>query len=230
VGLSLGGGDDPEPADYAKVMEIIQERPDRHVIQTVLLRSLSQARYSPEIIGHFGLAQSHYAHFTSPIRRYPDLLVHRAIRHVLRGGTAENYPYDFASMLVLGEHCSMTERRADDATRDVIAWLKTEYMQEHVGEIFEGVISAVTGFGLFVALNDIYVEGLVHVTALTSDYYRFDPVRHRLLGENSGRKYGLGDPITVQVARVDLDERKIDFVLPEGQDSASPKKARKKKK
>ncbi|WP_020559577.1 ribonuclease R [Thiofilum flexile] len=230
VGLSLGGGDDPEPADYAKVMDLIQERPDRHVIQTVLLRSLSQARYSPEIIGHFGLAQSHYAHFTSPIRRYPDLLVHRAIRHILRGGKAENFPYDFASMLALGEHCSMTERRADEATRDVVAWLKTEYMQERVGEVFEGVISAVTGFGLFVALNDIYVEGLVHVTALSSDYYRFDPVRHRLVGENSGRKYGLGDPITVQVARVDLDERKIDFVLPEGQDNASSKKPRKKKK
>lgn len=213
VGLTLGGGDEPSPADYSAVLDSLGDRPNRHLIQTVLLRSMSQAVYSPEVVGHFGLAQEYYAHFTSPIRRYPDLLVHRAIRHILRGGKASNYQYTYKDMLALGEHCSMTERRADDATRDVTAWLKCEYMQEHVGETFSGVISGVTGFGLFVELSDIYVEGLIHVTALTSDYYHFDPARQQLKGENSGRTYRLGDTLQVTVARVDLDERKIDFVL-----------------
>jgi ribonuclease R len=215
VGLSLGGGDQPEPADYADILEHLHERPDRHMIQTVLLRSLSQAVYSPEATGHFGLAHSYYAHFTSPIRRYPDLLVHRAIRHIVQGGTVANFQYSFSDMQALGTHCSMTERRADDASRDVTAWLKCEYMQDHVGESFSGIISGVTGFGLFVELSEIYVEGLVHVTALKNDYYHFDPVRHQMAGENSGRKYRLGDTIQVMVARVDLDERKIDFVLAE---------------
>lgn len=218
VALSLGGGEDPQPADYAQVLQQIQGRVDFHLIQTVLLRSLSQAQYSPEgETGHFGLAHEDYAHFTSPIRRYPDLLVHRAIRHILQGGTAQNFHYSHNDMVLLGEHCSMTERRADDATRDVMAWLKCEYMQEHVSESFDGVISGVTNFGLFVELSDIYVEGLVHVTALTSDYYRFDPIRHRLTGENSGRTFHLGDKIRVTVVRVDLDERKIDFVLAKDQ-------------
>ncbi len=219
VGLSLGGGMEPEPADYARVMANIQGRPDTHLIQTVLLRSLSQAVYSPDTIGHFGLAHEDYAHFTSPIRRYPDLLVHRAIRHILRGGTAAKFRYSTADMVTLGEHCSMAERRADDASRDVESWLKCEYMQEHVGETYGGIISTVTSFGLFVELSDIYVEGLVHVTALTNDYYKFDPVRHRLTGESSGRTFRLGDPIEVKVARVDLDERKIDFVLNDVGDS-----------
>lgn len=213
LGLSMGGGDEPTPADYTALLDSLGERPDRHMIQTVLLRSMSQAVYSPEANGHFGLAQEHYAHFTSPIRRYPDLLVHRAIRHMLRGGKVGNFDYKHKAMMALGEHCSMTERRADDATRDVTAWLKCEYMQEHVGDSFSGVISGVTGFGLFVELSDIYVEGLVHITALTSDYYHFDPARHQLTGENSGRIYRLGDTLQVTVARVDLDERKIDFVL-----------------
>ncbi|HRJ53013.1 MAG TPA: ribonuclease R [Candidatus Thiothrix moscowensis] len=213
LGLSMGGGDEPTPADYTALLDSLGERPDRHMIQTVLLRSMSQAVYSPEANGHFGLAQEHYAHFTSPIRRYPDLLVHRAIRHILRGGKVGNFDYKHKAMMALGEHCSMTERRADDATRDVTAWLKCEYMQEHVGDSFSGVISGVTGFGLFVELSDIYVEGLVHITALTSDYYHFDPARHQLTGENSGRIYRLGDTLQVTVARVDLDERKIDFVL-----------------
>ena len=213
VGLSLGGGEEPTPTDYAAVLEQLGERPDRHMIQTVLLRSLSQAVYSPEIKGHFGLAHPYYAHFTSPIRRYPDLLVHRAIRHIVQGGKAKDFVYKAQDMVALGEHCSMTERRADDATREVTAWLKAEYMQEHVGDTFTGIISGVTGFGLFVELNDIYVEGLIHVTSLTSDYYHFDPVRQQLIGENSGRIYRLGDKIVIKVARVDLDERKIDFVL-----------------
>lgn len=229
VGLSLGGGDEPSPADYSAVLDSLGDRPDRHLIQTVLLRSMSQAVYSPEVLGHFGLAQEYYAHFTSPIRRYPDLLVHRAIRHILRGGKASNYHYTHKDMLALGEHCSMTERRADDATRDVIAWLKCEYMQEHVGETFSGVISGVTGFGLFVELSDIYVEGLIHVTALTNDYYHFDPARHQLKGENSGRIYRLGDTLQVTVARVDLDERKIDFVLAKNVDQPDSQ-ARKAKK
>lgn len=224
LGLSLGGGDEPTPADYTKLLDSLGERPDRHMIQTVLLRSMSQAVYSPEATGHFGLAQSHYAHFTSPIRRYPDLLVHRAIRHILSGGKVNGFTYKHKEMVALGEHCSMAERRADDATRDVTAWLKCEYMQEHVGDSFTGVISGVTGFGLFVELTDIYVEGLVHVTALTSDYYRFDPTRHQLVGENSGRIYRLGDTLQVTVARVDLDERKIDFVIAktEGEQERKP--------
>lgn len=224
LGLSLGGGDEPTPTDYTKLLNSLGDRPDRHMIQTVLLRSMSQAVYSPETKGHFGLAQTHYAHFTSPIRRYPDLLVHRAIRHLIRGGKASNFQYSYKDMVALGEHCSMTERRADDATRDVTAWLKCEYMQEHVGDSFSGVISGVTGFGLFVELSDIYVEGLIHITALTSDYYHFDPANHRLTGENSGRIYRLGDTIQVTVARVDLDERKIDFVLAktEGEQERKP--------
>jgi ribonuclease R len=180
--------------------------------------------YSPDVIGHFGLAHDYYAHFTSPIRRYPDLLVHRAIRHVLRGGKASDFIYSHADMVTLGEHCSMTERRADDATRDVSAWLKTEYMQEHVGESFDGIISGVTGFGLFVELDKVYVEGLIHVTALTNDYYHFDPVRHQLKGENSGRIYRLGDKLRITVARVDLDERKIDFVLADSDNTTMPKR------
>lgn len=217
VGLSLGGGMEPEPADYARVLQQVQGRADFHLIQTVLLRSQSQAQYSPDAeTGHFGLAHEDYAHFTSPIRRYPDLLVHRAIRHILTGGTAANFSYSLADMQALGEHCSMAERRADDASRDVTAWLKCEYMQEHVGDVFDGIVSAVTNFGLFVELSDIYVEGLVHVTALTNDYYRYDSVRQRLTGESSGRTFRLADNIRVKVARVDLDERKIDFILADG--------------
>lgn len=240
VGLSLGGGDEPEPADYAQVIERLWERPDRNLIQTVLLRSLSQAQYAPEAIGHFGLSQEYYAHFTSPIRRYPDLLVHRAIRHILRGGNAKDFQYSLSDMETLGEHTSMTERRAEDASRDVTAWLKCEYMQDRVGDTFDGIISAVTSFGLFVELRDIYVEGLIHVTALTNDYYHFDPVRHRLTGEASGIRFGLGEPIRVTVARVDLDERKIDFVLANREElearkskatpATTPSKAKKKRK
>lgn len=220
VGLSLGGGLKPEPIDYARLLASVQQRADTDLIQTVLLRSLSRAMYTPvnpekpEAARHFGLAQKDYAHFTSPIRRYPDLLVHRAIRHLIQGNKADTYTYSPADMKELGEHCSMAERRADDATRDVLAWLKAEYMLDKVGEVFKGYITAVTGFGLFVELTDIYVEGLVHVTSLKSDYYRFDPALHRLTGESSGRSFRLGDQITVQVARVDLDDRKIDFMLP----------------
>lgn len=227
LGLSLGGGEDPGPKDYAKLLEEVRERPDAHLIQTVLLRSLSQAVYAPQILGHFGLGLEDYAHFTSPIRRYPDLLVHRAIRHVLQGGKPRAFPYSMGDMESLGEHCSMTERRADEATWDAVGWLKCEYMQDKVGEEFDGIVSAVTSFGLFVELKDIYVEGLVHVTSLDNDYYRFDPVGHRLHGERSGRSFRLGDALRVKVARVSLDDRKIDF-LPCGEPvhigSAAPRK------
>ena len=236
MGLSLGGGVEPEPKDYARLLLSVKERNDAELIQTVLLRSLSRASYTPvsaekpEAARHFGLAQKDYAHFTSPIRRYPDLLVHRAIRHLIRDkkNSAENYTYSATDMAELGEHCSMTERRADDATRDVLAWLKAEYMVDKVGEVFDGFITAVTSFGLFVELKDVYVEGLVHVTSLKSDYYKFDPVTHRMTGESSGRSFRLGDPITIQVARVDLDDRKIDFTLPgaKGEDGKrKPKKS-----
>ncbi|MHA7817591.1 MAG: ribonuclease R [Pseudohaliea sp.] len=227
LGLGLRGGAEPSPRDYQALMEEIQDRPDAHVIQTMLLRSLRQAVYQPENKGHFGLNYAGYAHFTSPIRRYPDLIVHRGIRSVIRSKQRsrlvrradganvmpreESYPYDERAMVVLGEHCSMTERRADDATRDVDAWLKCEYLQDRVGEEFAGVVAAVTSFGLFVELSDLYIEGLVHVTALPGDYYRFDPAHQRLVGERSGRSFQLGDKLTVQVARVDLDDKKIDL-------------------
>ncbi len=238
LGLSLGGGAKPSPADYQALLAGTRERPDAHIIQTVMLRSLTQARYQPENKGHFGLHYPAYTHFTSPIRRYPDLLVHRALRFVARGGGGAVmrllrggrsgvqrgkgaralpreaiYPYDDAALVALGEHCSMAERRADEATRDVMAWLKCEYLQDRVGEVFDGVVSAVTGFGLFVELKDVYVEGLVHISALQSDYYHFDASRHCLVGEKSGQAYRLGDAVVVRVARVDLDDRKVDLDL-----------------
>ena len=211
LGLSLGGGQKPEAMHYEKLLDKVRTRPDKALIQTVLLRSLSQAVYGPDNIGHFGLALSHYAHFTSPIRRYPDLLVHRAIRHVLRGGTAKNFYYSTSQMVNLGAHCSMTERRADEATRDATDWLKAEYMQDKVGEEFEGFITSVLAFGLFVQLKELYVEGLIHVTSLPSDYYTFDAAGHRMVGERSGRVYRLTDPIRVRVSNVNLEQHKIDF-------------------
>ncbi len=228
LGLSLGGGDKPEAKDFLALFEAARGREDWHLIQTVVLRSMKQAVYSPDNIGHFGLAHANYTHFTSPIRRYPDLLVHRAIRHVLRTGSAEHFPYTRDELALIGEHCSNNERRADEATRDVLDWLKCEFMQDKVGDVFEGVITAVTSFGVFVELKGVFVEGLVHITALDKDYYHFDPVGHRLVGERSGQVFRLGDPITVQVARVDLDERKIDFVLHHAGEKKAPHKAQEK--
>ncbi len=202
------------------------DRPDFHLIQTVILRSLSQAVYSPEKRGHFGLALDAYTHFTSPIRRYPDLLVHRAIRHILHGGGSKDFSHTLQTLSGLGEHCSMTERRADEAVWDAIEWLKCEFMLDKVGDVFDGVVTGVTGFGLFVELQGVFVEGLVHVTALHNDYYQFDPVGHRLRGERSGQVYRLGDNIRVRITRVDLDERKIDFELANGQKSAPAKRNR----
>jgi ribonuclease R len=207
-GLQLGGGDSPRAGDYAKLLGRARNRPDAQLIQTVMLRSLQQAVYSPDNVGHFGLAYESYTHFTSPIRRYPDLLVHRAIKAVLKGRR-----YDPGSWRELGAHCSMTERRADEATRDVVAWLKCYYMKDRIGESFSGSVSGVTAFGAFVALDDIYVEGLVHVSELGNDYFHFDAARHQLTGERTRKRFRLGDRVRVTVARVDLDASRIDFVL-----------------
>ena len=213
LGLKFGGGVNPTPLDYMHLVDSVKGRPDAHLIQTVLLRSMSQAVYSPDLKGHFGLALEAYAHFTSPIRRYPDLLVHRAIRHCLLDKKIETFVYGVPDMILLGEHCSANERRADDATRDVVSWLKCEYMMDKIGEEFPGIISAVTSFGFFVELADIYVEGLVHISNLGQDYYHFDPTSHQLKGERSGTNFRLGDSVKIKVARVDLDEKKMDFEL-----------------
>jgi ribonuclease R len=215
LGLGLRGGRKPDARDYSAVLEQARGRPDEHLINTVLLRSMPRAEYSPDNIGHFGLAHEDYAHFTSPIRRYPDLLVHRAIRHLLAGKRADSFIYGHADMLGFGEHSSTTERRADDATRDAVDWLKCEFMLDKVGETYPGIITGTTSFGIFVELQDIYVEGLVHVTALGNDYYHYDPTRHWLIGERTNRIFRLGDPVTVKVMQVNLDERKIDFELNE---------------
>jgi ribonuclease R len=207
-GLGLPGGDAPHAKDYASLLERIKERPDAQLLQTVMLRSLQQAIYSPKNVGHFGLAYESYTHFTSPIRRYPDLLVHRAIKAVLAGGS-----YSPGDWQALGEHCSMTERRADEATRDVVAWLKCYYMQDKIGQIFNGTVSGVAGFGVFVALDELYVEGLVHISELGNDYFHFEPAKHRLIGERTAKRYRLGDRFGVRVARVDLESSRIDFAL-----------------
>jgi ribonuclease R len=208
--LTLGGGDDPTASDYAKLLLGIRERPDYALLQTVLLRSLQQAQYRPDNVGHFGLSYEAYAHFTSPIRRYPDLVVHRAIKAVLAG---EQYRPAGTSWVELGVHCSLTERRADDATRDVANWLKCYFMQDKVGETFGGTISGVTSFGMFVTLDDLNIDGLVHVTELGRDYFHYDAARHALIGERSGVSFQLAGRVRVKVARVDLEATKIDFTL-----------------
>ena len=229
LGLTLGGRNDPKPKHYAKLLGEVRDRPDAQLIQTVLLRSLSQATYCPDNIGHFGLAYSAYTHFTSPIRRYPDLLVHRALRHLIRK-SRRKFPYSHDNMISLGETCSTTERRADEATRDVVDWLKCEYMQDKVGEEYEGMITSVTSFGVFVQLDDIYVEGLIHVTSLQNDYYHFDAVKHRLVGERSKKVYRLSDRVRIRVLRVNLDEKKIDFELAESEDTQENRQQEKRKK
>ncbi|MCK5696933.1 MAG: ribonuclease R [Gammaproteobacteria bacterium] len=230
LGLVLRGGDEPQAKDYSKLLNEIKERPDFEILQTVMLRSLSQAVYEAENVGHFGLSYDAYAHFTSPIRRYPDLLVHRAIKHIVRKKKATTYQYTQEQMSDLGQHCSVTERRADDATRDATDWLKCEYMLDKVGEKFDGIISTVTGFGLFVILDDIHVEGLIHITALKDDYYQFDKMNHIMKGERTGKTYKLGDKISIQVAAVSLDERKIDFALQQEVLLKSKQKSKHKKK
>ncbi|MET3134426.1 ribonuclease R [Oxalobacteraceae bacterium GrIS 1.11] len=246
VGLNLAGGDTPAASDYAELMKKVKLRPDAALLQTMLLRSMQQAVYSPDNIGHFGLAYEAYAHFTSPIRRYPDLLTHRAIKAILLGkryepkisdtsalntnvsnatrkqqakDKAEGKQKRAADLTVwdaLGVHCSANERRADEASRDVEAWLKCYFMQDKLGEEFTGVITGVTTFGVFVQLDTLFVEGLVHVTELGTDYFQYDDARHELRGERTGKRYQLTDRLTVQVARVDLESRKIDLrLLPE---------------
>ncbi|HKJ94493.1 MAG TPA: RNB domain-containing ribonuclease, partial [Gammaproteobacteria bacterium] len=211
TGLRLEGGDDPSPKDFARLMERVRSRPDRHLIETVMLRSMMAAEYRPDNAGHFGLSLDAYAHFTSPIRRYPDLVVHRAIKHIVNGGTAESFGYRHDQLVTLGEHCSMTDRRAEEASRDAVMTIKCRYMADHIGEEFTGVISGVTSFGLFVELDGVYVDGLIHITNLESDYFHFDPIGHRLTGERTGKEYRLTDRIRVRLARVNIDERKIDF-------------------
>jgi len=211
-GFQLGGGDTPKAQDYAKLLEKIGQRPDRQLLQTVMLRSLRQAIYSPDNVGHFGLAYESYTHFTSPIRRYPDLLVHRAIKSALAGRRYEPAGGENAWEEV-GLQCSKTERRADEATRDVEDWLKCFYMKDRVGEIFEGSISSVVPFGIFVALDGVFVEGLVHVSELGHDYFHFDEKSHAMVGERSGRRFRLSDRVRVQLTRVDMEANKIDFRL-----------------
>ena len=207
LGLILPGGEQPTPKDYAQILDKIRTRPDFLLLQTILLRSLKQAVYTPDNVGHFGLAFDAYAHFTSPIRRYPDLLVHRAIKAVLSNQKMTGVDWE-----ATGRHCSETERRADDASRDVENWLKCFYMQDHVGETFSGRVTGVTAFGLFVMLEDYYVDGLLHISELGRDYFRFEPTRHMLLGERTGKRYRLADQLKVKLVRVDLETRKIDLV------------------
>ena len=210
-GLGLEGGDSPTGKDYGKLLDQIRERPDFSLLQTILLRSMQQAIYSPDNIGHFGLAYEYYTHFTSPIRRYPDLLVHRAIKVALKFEKAP-LPANEAAWEEIGLHCSATERRADEATRDVEAWLKCYYMQDRIGEVFDGTISGVTAFGAFVTLDQVYVEGLVHISELGTDYFHHDPIRHCLIGERTKQQYRVGDRLRVKLVRADLESNRIDFV------------------
>ncbi|WP_367987989.1 ribonuclease R [Vibrio sp. NTOU-M3] len=224
LGLDLKGGLEPSPTDYADLVKQIAERQDKELIQTMLLRSMKQAVYNADNCGHFGLALKRYAHFTSPIRRYPDLLLHRAIKYLIAKEEGRNqdrwtptggYHYSFDDMDFYGEQCSMTERRADDATREVADWLKCEYMQDHVGEVLDGVIANVTSFGFFVRLSELHIDGLVHISTLANDYYQFDPIGQRLIGESFGAIYRLGDAVKVKVLSVNLNDKQIDFELVE---------------
>lgn len=219
LGLSLDGGDEPTPKDYAALLEQVKERQDHELIETMLLRSMQQAVYQPENKGHFGLALKHYAHFTSPIRRYPDLILHRAIKAILlkiegdHAGLSGAHAYPDKELDELGVHTSMTERRADDATRQVDEWLKCEFMLDHIGSDFDGVVSSVTNFGLFVRLSDYQIDGLIHISNLDNDYYHFDQQKGMLIGDNSKSVFRLGDHVTVKVKDVNLDDRKIDLSL-----------------
>ncbi|WP_457097285.1 ribonuclease R [Lysobacter sp. P5_B9] len=204
-----------QPRDFTALLKKIRERPDAALLESVLLRSQSLAVYSPDNVGHFGLALEAYAHFTSPIRRYPDLLVHRAIKHALSGARVESFKYPPSAMTALALQCSERERRADEAEREVDERFRAAWMEQHVGGQFSGVISGVTSFGLFVELDDSKVNGLVHVTQLPSDFYHFDPIRKTLAGERTGREFRLGDRVDIIVLKASVEERKIDFRLVE---------------
>ncbi|MGB3289837.1 MAG: ribonuclease R, partial [Burkholderiaceae bacterium] len=229
LGLSLDGGDDPSTTDYARLIKAARNRPDFEIIQTMCLRSLQQAIYSPEQVGHFGLSYEHYAHFTSPIRRYPDLLTHRVIKSILRGQRYLPALADVSGVAALPknerEHAvweklglllSARERRADDASRDVEAWLKCWFVKEHVGEVFSGRVTGVATFGIFITLDTLFVEGMVHVSELGSDYFQYNEAMNELRGERTGIRYRLTDAVQVQVSRVDLEARRIEFRLVKG--------------
>ena len=236
IGIPFTASNTPSPQDFAQVASKIQNRVDKELIQTMLLRSMKQAVYDGANVGHFGLALEAYAHFTSPIRRYPDLVVHRVIKAIINKQMQQKICkgakfYSEQEIEQLGEQCSMAERRADDATRDVSDWLKCEFMQDHVGDVFEGVVASVTNFGLFVRINEYQIDGLVHITSLGNDYYRYDELKQCLVGEASGVSYRLGDPVNIKVVAVNLDDRKIDLMI-DGQEQmnrASRKKPRSKK-
>lgn len=227
LGLKLGGKDNPTPKHYGELAAQIADRPDRELLQTMLLRSMQQAMYEPENMGHFGLAYEHYAHFTSPIRRYPDLLVHRAIKAVLAG-----QKYEVPSWQEMGVHTSFCERRADEASRDVESWLKTYFMRDKVGEVFTGKVSGMANFGLFVTLDEIHIEGMVHVSDLGEDYFNYRADLLAMVGERSGVRFNMGDTVTVKVARADLETSRIDLVLVGGVKSGkkSAKSAKSKQK
>ena len=213
LGFKVPHAAHPRPGELRKLMSGVQDRPDAFAINMALLRSFAHAEYTPDNIGHFGLALDAYAHFTSPIRRYPDLMVHRAIRHMTQGGKPRAFEYDAGTMTRLGKLTSERERRAEDATREVEALLKCQYMARHLGERFSGLVSGVTHFGLFVQIGELQVDGLVHVSSLGSDYFEHEPERHRLVGSRTGKVYQLGDTLEVIVNRVDLEARQIDFVI-----------------
>ena len=230
LGLKVPHPDHVQPKQFNNLLEQVKDRPDSAAISMAMLRSLSHAEYTPENVGHFGLALDAYAHFTSPIRRYPDLLVHRAISHIVRGGKPGAYLYDKAAMEHLGHTCSAHERRAEGATREVEAWLKCQYMEDKVGNEYSGVVTGVTNFGVFVQLPEFQIDGLVHVTSLQNDYYRFDVGSQSLVGDRSGTRYSLGDPLNIVVSRVDLDSKRIDFQLVEQGSASSSARTGKKKK
>jgi ribonuclease R len=229
LGLKVPHSDHVQPRDFDRMIKQVADRPDSAAISMAMLRSMMHAEYTPKNIGHFGLALDAYAHFTSPIRRYPDLLVHRAIRHLVRGGKPGSYGYDAIRMEQLGEICSAHERRAEDATREVEAWLKCQYMEGKLGQEFPGVITGVTNFGVFVQIPELQIDGLVHVTSLGNDYYKFDPGSQSLVGERTGTRYRLGQSLDIVVAKVDLDTKRIDFQLVEERPSAGRTRKKKRK-
>lgn len=212
-GLWLPPPEDVQPEHLRDLLTKLGDRPDAPLISTAVIRAMPQAVYQPGNIGHFGLALEHYAHFTSPIRRYPDLVVHRGIRQVLRSGDPQDLVAWHGSFPVLGQDCSFRERRADEATRGAVAWLKCWYMQERIGEEYDGIVSGVVDFGLFVQLEGLQVDGLLHVSALGQDYFVRDRSGYRMVGRSSGLSYKLGDRVRVRVASVSLDDRRVDFEL-----------------
>lgn len=215
------------PKEINRIILAVAGRPEAELVETVVLRSMKQARYQPTNIGHFGLALGAYAHFTSPIRRYPDLLVHRAIKHLNKARSAKGFRHGLEEMEKLGEHCSLTERRADEATREVAERLKCIYLEQHIGEEFDVVVGGVAPFGLFVRMPELQADGLVHVTALPRDYYHRDATGTALTGERSGKTYRLTDQLRVRLVAVNVDERKLDFVPVEPAEQEAEPKSRK---